>query len=80
MLTAAEVPHCDEFQDIIWNKKIPLEVSIFAWRHFRNHIATKDNLVTRKILQPHLNVCISDCNHEETIHHLFLSCNYFGNI
>jgi len=56
LLIAAEFPHRDDFQDIIWNKKFPLEMSIFVWWLFMSHTATKDNIVSRKILQPHLNV------------------------
>jgi len=35
----------------IWNKEVPLKVSLFAWRLFRNRLPTMDNLSRRHILQ-----------------------------
>nr|ABD28363.1 hypothetical protein MtrDRAFT_AC148289g7v2 [Medicago truncatula] len=32
----------------IWRKDVPLKVSVFAWRMFRDRLPTKDNLSRRK--------------------------------
>jgi len=29
----------------LWNKDVPLKVVLFAWRMFRDRLATKDNLL-----------------------------------
>jgi hypothetical protein len=38
------------FNDV-WHKSVPLKVSIFAWRLLRNCLPTKDNLLSRGVLQ-----------------------------
>ncbi|RHN41893.1 putative reverse transcriptase zinc-binding domain-containing protein [Medicago truncatula] len=35
----------------IWLKHVPLKVTLFAWRLFRNRLPTKDNLLMRGIIK-----------------------------
>lgn len=35
---------------LLWRKDVPLKVSIFAWRLFRNRLPTKVNLFRRGII------------------------------
>ena len=66
--------------DDVWHKYVPLKVSPFAWRLLRNRLPTKDNLVSRRVLQHDDDKCIRGCNAEETACHLFLSCAIFGHV
>jgi len=36
--------------DLLWRKNIPLKVSVFAWRLFRNRLPTKANLFCRGVI------------------------------
>jgi len=36
--------------DDVWHKQVPLKVSVFVWRLFRNRLPTKDNLVRQRVL------------------------------
>jgi hypothetical protein len=64
--------------DLLWRKDIPLKVSIFAWRLFRNRLPTKVNLFQRGIIHFEAQSCVSGCGSSETSDHLFLLCNHFG--
>jgi len=36
--------------DFLWRKDIPLKVSVFGWRLFKNRLPTKDNLFRRGVI------------------------------
>jgi len=55
--------------DIHW--KVPLMVSLFAWRTINKRIHTKGNLRC---------IGVGGWGQEETINHLFLECDLFGRI
>jgi hypothetical protein len=55
----------------IWKMKIPLKTKVFAWYLRRGVILTKDNLARRN-WQGCMR-CVF-CNHDESIKHLFFSC------
>lgn len=50
---------------------------IFALRPLRNRPPTKDNLVKRSIIQPHLNVRVGGCGLEDNMNHVFMGCETF---
>jgi len=62
----------------LWHKDVPLKVTLFAWRLFRNRLPTKDNLFRRQIIVMDAQACVGDCGEMETSHHLLLHCNFFG--
>ncbi|XP_024636614.1 uncharacterized protein [Medicago truncatula] len=66
--------------DDVWQKHIPLKVSLFVWRLLRNRIPTKDNLERRRVILPIDTACISGCGEVETAKHLFLYCVIFGSL
>jgi len=53
--------------------RVPLKVSILAWRLLRNRLPTKDNLVTRDIISQDSQMCMTGCGGLEMAHHLFIS-------
>jgi hypothetical protein len=55
-------------------------ISIFAWRLLRDRLPTKTNLVTRGILSPDLDLCVTACGGVKSAEHLFLSCGTFGSL
>lgn len=57
---------------MIWKAKIPLKIKIWMWLIEQNAILTKDNLATKNWIGD--NKC-AFCNADETIHHLFFSCD-----
>lgn len=60
---------------VIWQKFLPLRVSVFAWKVAHNGIASKDNLLHRGIVLQNQNFSCQICNNElETSNHLFLFC------
>jgi len=68
----------DEAQDLVWHPRVPLKVSIFAWRLLRDRLPTKLNLQNRGIITNADISCVSGCGHDESVDHLFLLCNSFG--
>jgi hypothetical protein len=70
----------DDAEKLIWHSQVPLKVSIFAWRLLRDRLPTKENMVTRGILSPAADLCVSGCGEMESAHHLFLSCGTFGSL
>src|SRR3954466_2459394 len=56
----------------IWQMKIPLKIKVFAWYLRKDVILTKGNLVKRNWQGS--KKCVS-CAHDETIKHLFFTCN-----
>jgi len=67
----------DTVSDLIWHKKVPVKVSILAWRLLRNRLPTKANLVTCGILAQEAQMCMAGCGEVETTQHLFVSCRVF---
>ncbi|GAU31805.1 hypothetical protein TSUD_58060 [Trifolium subterraneum] len=65
---------------LIWHPRVPLKVSILAWRLLRDKLPTKANLITRGILSPEAHFCVSGCRAVESAQHLFLSCSTFGHL
>ena len=64
----------------VWLKHIPLKIYLFSWRLFRNRLPTKDNLITRGIIQAEANVCVGGCGFEESADHLFITCRHFSQL
>lgn len=79
-LTAIDHIECNTLQEVIWNKIVPLKVSIFVWRMFRNRLSTKDNLERRGVIQLNSNTCIIGCGQHETLDHLFVKYQFFGRL
>ncbi|GAU37863.1 hypothetical protein TSUD_22790 [Trifolium subterraneum] len=67
----------DDAEKLVWHSRVPLKVSIFAWRLLHDRLPTKANLVTRGILSPAAHFCVSAI---ESAHHLFISCSTFGSL
>lgn len=80
MLMRQEIQVHDLASDAPWHKNVPLKVSICAWRLFRNRWPTKDNLVRRGVLSFDNQLCVSECGQQETLDHLIIHCNVFGNL
>lgn len=59
----------------VWQKQLPIKVSLFAWRLFRNRLPTKDNLLRRHILPSDDNLCVDGCGSVETTDHLIFLCD-----
>jgi hypothetical protein len=66
--------------NLLWRKDVPLKVSVFAWRLFRNRFPSKLNLFRRGIILPEARNCVSGCGLHESECHLFLSCTFFGHL
>ena len=78
IFTRIEQSTIDIYNDLIWNKLLPLKASLIAWRSLNKRISTKDNLLRRGLLSQLGSLLCSDgCSQEETIHHLFLGCDFF---
>ncbi|GAU47942.1 hypothetical protein TSUD_99000 [Trifolium subterraneum] len=73
LLTSHTADTTDEAIQLIWHPRVPLKVSIFAWRLLRD-------LVTRVILSPTTHFFVSGCGAAESAHHLFISCGTFGSL
>jgi hypothetical protein len=80
VLTSQESVIMGEYADLLWHRQVPLKVSIFAWRLLRDRLPTKINLVSRGILAPDLQYCVTGCGGIESAQHLFLSCSTFGSL
>jgi len=65
---------------LLWRKDVPLKVSVFVWRLFRNRLPSKTNLLCRGIILPEARFCFSGCGLHELDSHLFLSRDFFGQI
>jgi len=66
--------------DHLWRRDIPLKVSVFVWRLFRNRLPTKVNLFHRGVIHNEAQMCVSGCGLHECSDHLFLLCNHFGKV
>lgn len=65
-----------EHSNAIWNKEVPLKVSLVAWRLLRNCLPTTNNWIQISFHQ----LCAGDCDKMEDIDHLFLSCDFFRHL
>jgi len=63
--------------EAIWQRHIPLKVSLFVWRLLQYCVPTKDNLFKRRIIYIDDQMCVSGCGQLETAGHLFLDCSFF---
>ena len=66
--------------DNIWYNNIPSKVSLFVWRHLRNRLPTKDNLVRWCVLHQNDAVCVSGFGNIKTATHLLLGCHIFSSL
>ena len=78
MLTVQDHPLLHKNLELIWHKKVPLKVSIFAWRLLRDRLPTRQNLAHRGILPLEARLCLAGCGQVEDVNHLFLSCPSYG--
>jgi hypothetical protein len=78
ILTAQDAQETASTSDLIWDKQIPMKVSVMAWRLLRNRLPTKDNLVRWHVIHPDAGLCVIDRESVETAHHLFISCPIFA--
>ena len=58
-----------------WNKLAPLKSNVLGWKLEMNRVPTYDLLLRRNIAIPSLTCHICN-NHQETSHHLFLTCSF----
>jgi len=79
-LLSTDYNYSDAHTNIVWNKDVPLKVSLFASRLLHNHIPTTSNLTRRQVLQPNVHLCVGGFGRLMDIDHLFLSCDFFGKI
>jgi len=66
--------------DDVWLKQVPIKVSLFVWRLFRNRLPTKHNLLRRQVLHSDNITCVGGCGSLENVEHLFLGCDFFGRV
>ena len=80
LLTSKDLPLADSAAEMIWHKKVPLKVLVFAWRLLRDRLPTKSNLVSRGVMASEAALCISGCGTIESAQHLWLSCFAFASL
>ncbi|GAU39392.1 hypothetical protein TSUD_295470 [Trifolium subterraneum] len=61
--------------DVIWNKVVPLKLSLFAWRLLNNRLPSKENLNRRGMHLEDSELCLGGCGVAETIDHLVVGCD-----
>jgi hypothetical protein len=61
---------------IYWNKILPSNISIFAWRLFLNRFLTKDNLIRRDLVYLDSSQCVGGCEMMESSNHLLFKCDF----
>jgi hypothetical protein len=66
------------FTDIVWNKAVPLKISLFVWRLLNKRISRTINFVYRGVLHSRTLDYFRSCVKQETVNHLFVECNLFG--
>lgn len=66
-----------DLYDAAWLKHVALKVSLFVWRHLRNRLLTKDNLLRRRVIQHDDTFCVGGCGCLETSMHLLFQCDIF---
>ena len=74
LLEAARGETKDETFVELWKLKIPLKAAVFAWRLFRDRLATKVNLRRRQV-ESNDTLCPLSNNMEEDAAHLFFNCS-----
>jgi len=78
ILTPQDHQVLDAAQNLIWHPKVPLKVSIMAWRLLQDRLPIKINLHRRGII-PDTDISrVTGCGHDESADHLFLHCDVFG--
>lgn len=77
LLSSLEPGGCSEVTNIIWHKVIPLKVTLFAWRLFRNRLSMKDNLFLLCVILIDYQLCAKGCGTIESVDHLLLGCVFF---
>jgi len=80
ILTFQVAPSITVTDELVWHKHIPLKVSILAWRLLRDRLPTKTNLLRHVIVHSEAIRCAAGCGLDETAHHLFLHCEFFGGL
>ena len=75
LLTSHDLPWLHTSENLIWHSKVPVNVSILAWRLLHDRLPTKDNLLGRGIITGASSFCLAGCGHVETAQHLFLQCD-----
>ncbi|GAU49699.1 hypothetical protein TSUD_181970 [Trifolium subterraneum] len=80
LLITHDSVHMDDAEHLIWHPRVPLKVSVFAWRLLRDSLPTKSNLITRGMLSPAAYYFVSGCGVAEAAHHLFISCSTFSSL
>ena len=68
------------FFDTIWNKVVPLEISLLMWQLLLNWLSLKDKLFHHEITYATSGLCSSGCRKEESVDHLFVGYTTFGSI
>jgi len=59
---------------------VPLKVSIFAWRLLNKRLQTKDKLAQHGVLHQRSLLCSGGYGKEGPVNHVFVVCDYFGNV
>jgi len=80
LLTSNEQEPQAPFTDIVWNKTVSLEVSIFTWQFLNKRLPTTNNLARRCVLSQGSLSCSGVCSQQESANHLFLECSYFQEV
>jgi len=68
----SDIPH------IVWNKVVPLKISLFVWRLSHNWVPTKDNFFQRGIIPSNSNMCSSGCGLEKNVNHFL--CAFYKSV
>ncbi|XP_058768446.1 uncharacterized protein LOC131642190 [Vicia villosa] len=74
ILSEAPNPSSQIIINKVWNKFMPLKVSVFAWQVIQNRFPSKENLVKRGILTVDAHFCEGGYGIIESTSHLFLEC------
>ena len=64
--------------DIIWQRYIPLKMSLFGWCLLHDRVPTKVNLFKHRIISFGDQLCVLGCGQIESSDHLFLDCTLYG--
>jgi len=80
ILTPIEQLYNNIHSNIIWNKVVPLKMSLCAWKTINQRISTKDNLIQCGVVPSGSSFCLNGCRKEESVNHLFLNCDFFSSI
>ncbi|KAG2288384.1 hypothetical protein Bca52824_047988 [Brassica carinata] len=68
--------HCDWMSDI-WTNPVPPKIRVFLWKIVRGTLPLGSNLATRGL---NTNTNCIFCGLEETVHHLFINCQFAASI